>query len=989
MKTTTSLLFVLFLFVNGIFAQETWESFTTANSDIPFDKIYCLEIDNNGKIWVGNDNSGSYNHLAVFDGSSWQGYFTNLWVNDISCSPEGLIWSLHETYLKKLNGAIWDQYSPSIPLSVWSGPMYAGTGGIAWVKSDNSLYKFDGTAWTEYNVVNGLPSANITSLSGIDLELFAGSTDKGMLYFDGTDWTTYNTGNSGIASDNIATVRWKNGVVWMAGDNVLIRLENNIFTSYSSPLITSPEELDIDSYGNVWIASYGTGVVKFNGTDFILYDHNNQPLIDINNQIMSIGIDEEDNVWIGNRNNGLVVCHTGNSQNNFDPNDTIRVFFLGNSFTAANNLPEMVRQLAVNAGIPVFIDSYTPGGQFSLNFIQTPLVFEKFHSQPWDYVVMQDNQGAFVNAVPYIAQNYIDANLQLYDSVIAANPCCKMVWFAGWALEGGVYVGDNTISCIQRILGNVVYLNSFVNEIVAPIGEAWISSLNEQPAIDLYSSDGTHPSPEGSFAAAAVIFSAIFKTDPAGINYNGGITPANAQYLRTTGYEVVTDTGNFVTYNIGVVSPVIELTGTTLSTPQAYDFYQWFLNGVLIPGATSPDYSITQAGIFSLVAMDNDGCIRKSFPLFMDNLPVADFSYFAGDLNVTFYNNSINATGYEWEFDDGNNSTTTNPVHNYLTWGSYTVTLTATNADGSSSISHVIILSENPMPHNCGDTLTDLRDGRKYPTVQIGVQCWMAKNLDVGVMVAGGSIGNPHTNNNVIEKFCYNDNPANCNVYGGLYQFNELMDYVNVEASRGICPDGWHVPSTGNYDTLFSNFNAGTVALDLQTGGSSGFEALAPGFCYFNYQDWVFGSLDQYGVFRTSSPSASGNDYAMVYYYYPSDGTIYTESMYKKTNGYSVRCLRDNGSIGIDHVMSVNDVFSIPFPNPVKDILNIAYDLDQMSDIIITIVNAAGQEVIKARTDNAFGKNYLVIDTRNLASGSYSARLMLNNGRRFDRMFVK
>jgi uncharacterized protein (TIGR02145 family) len=988
MKTRVLLSLVVIFHVSVIFAQETWESFTTSNSAIPFNKIYCLDIDINGRVWVGNDNSGGYNHLAVFDGSGWQGYFTSNWVNDVSCSPEGQVWALHESYLKKLAGSVWEQYSPAVPLSFWSGPMYAGSGSMIWLKSNNSLYMFDGSQWTEYTIANGLPTVNITSLTGIDQELFIGTSDKGLVCFNGTAWSIYNTANSTIPSDYITAVKWKNGVLWMTDDsNNLIRFESGTFVSYNSPFLSSPKELDVDSYGNVWIASYGSGVVKFDGTAFTLYNNGNQPLLDIYNQIMSIGVDQDDNVWIGNRSSGLVVRYSG-TPNNFDPNDTIRIFFLGNSFTAANNLPDMVRQLAITAGLPVFIDSYTPGGQFSLDFIQTPLVFQKFHSQPWDYVVIQDNQGAFVNTVPYIPQNYIDANLQLYDSVIAANPCCKVVWFAGWAIEGGVYPGDNTISCIQRILGNMAYLNSFVDEIVAPIGEAWIRSLNEQPLIDLFSADGMHPSPEGTFAAASVIFSVVFKTDPSGINYNDGISIANALYLRTTGYEVVTDTDNFITYNIGIVSPVLEVNGSTLSTPLTYNEYQWFLNGEIIPGATSPDYEPTEAGYYSLVVLDNNGCIRTSFPMFLADLPLAGFSWFADSLTVTFTNNSVNAASYLWDFGDGNNSSVTNPVHPYLSWGTYTVSLTATNINGSSSVSHEIILSQYPLPFNCGDTLTDTRDGKKYPTVQIGSQCWMAKNLDVGVMIPGGSNETPHTDNGTIEKFCYSNNEANCNIYGGLYQFDEMMNYIGTEASRGICPAGWHVPSTGDYDTLFSNFNVSTVAIDLQTGGTSGFEALAPGFCYFNYQQWVYGSIDQYGVLRTSTPSTSGLQYAMVYYYYPSDGTMYSESGYKKSNGYSVRCVWDGGGSGVNE-SEHNDIFQDPYPNPVQNVLNLAYDLKGRSDIILRITNAAGQEVFHATLNDVNGKNILRIGTNELASGHYIITLMLNDGRCFEKAFVK
>jgi uncharacterized protein (TIGR02145 family) len=51
-------------------------------------------------------------------------------------------------------------------------------------------------------------------------------------------------------------------------------------------------------------------------------------------------------------------------------------------------------------------------------------------------------------------------------------------------------------------------------------------------------------------------------------------------------------------------------------------------------------------------------------------------------------------------------------------------------------------------------------------------------------------------NDGVIERYCYNDDPANCDLFGGLYQWSEAMQYVETSGARGICPEGWHIPTT-------------------------------------------------------------------------------------------------------------------------------------------------------------------------------------------------
>ncbi|MEI6436759.1 MAG: FISUMP domain-containing protein [Bacteroidota bacterium] len=99
----------------------------------------------------------------------------------------------------------------------------------------------------------------------------------------------------------------------------------------------------------------------------------------------------------------------------------------------------------------------------------------------------------------------------------------------------------------------------------------------------------------------------------------------------------------------------------------------------------------------------------------------------------------------------------------------------------------------------CGAyTVTDA-DGNVYNTVQIGNQCWITENLKVGVMIPGTT---NQTNNGVIEKHCYGDNPSNCNIYGGLYQWNEMMQYSNELGAQGICPVGWHIPAYDDWQWL-------------------------------------------------------------------------------------------------------------------------------------------------------------------------------------------
>jgi uncharacterized protein (TIGR02145 family) len=105
----------------------------------------------------------------------------------------------------------------------------------------------------------------------------------------------------------------------------------------------------------------------------------------------------------------------------------------------------------------------------------------------------------------------------------------------------------------------------------------------------------------------------------------------------------------------------------------------------------------------------------------------------------------------------------------------------------------------------CPDAPVLEYEGKSYSTIQILSQCWMKENLNVGVMVNGADT---LKDNGIVEKYCYGDSEANCAVYGGLYQKDELMQYSTDEGSRGICPEGWHIPSKADWSILMGATNS-------------------------------------------------------------------------------------------------------------------------------------------------------------------------------------
>ena len=151
------------------------------------------------------------------------------------------------------------------------------------------------------------------------------------------------------------------------------------------------------------------------------------------------------------------------------------------------------------------------------------------------------------------------------------------------------------------------------------------------------------------------------------------------------------------------------------------------------------------------------------------------------------------------------------------------------------------------------------------------------------------------TNNGVIEKYCYYNDPNNCDTYGGLYQWNEMMQYVTNEGTQGICPSGWHLPALAEFETLISAVNNNGNALKKigQGTGSgagtntSGFSALLAGFCYYN---GYFHNLGNFTLFWSSTEYSATGAYNLLLWY---GGSSITLDYYTREDGYSVRCLKD------------------------------------------------------------------------------------------------
>jgi len=188
----------------------------------------------------------------------------------------------------------------------------------------------------------------------------------------------------------------------------------------------------------------------------------------------------------------------------------------------------------------------------------------------------------------------------------------------------------------------------------------------------------------------------------------------------------------------------------------------------------------------------------------------------------------------------------------------------------------------------------------EYKTIKIGNQVWMLENLNVSCFRNGDLISEVVDkkiwSNADIEKipaWCHYDDDQQYET-----QYGKLYNWYAVNDPRGLAPEGFHIPSNQEFSDLIEYLGGDKIAGKelkhseiwfhiIPATNSSGFSALAGGSKNVNGS---CGMLGHYGIFWTATESDEW-DACFKRLHYDDDG-IYNGS-YRKTNGYSVRCIKD------------------------------------------------------------------------------------------------
>jgi hypothetical protein len=195
---------------------------------------------------------------------------------------------------------------------------------------------------------------------------------------------------------------------------------------------------------------------------------------------------------------------------------TTRILYIGNSFTARNDLPDIVRQMAVSQSITIEHELISAGGA-SLRRHFNAGATDKIRGAAWDFVVLQEQ-----STLPVKNRKRFHENVREYVSA-AADTGAKLALYMTWARKAE----PENLALLTEAYNEI---GKELEAIVVPAGVAWELMLAKHTEPVLHDSDGSHPTLAGSYLAACTFMPTLFGVSPVGIALDG-LTDADQQLL--------------------------------------------------------------------------------------------------------------------------------------------------------------------------------------------------------------------------------------------------------------------------------------------------------------------------------------------------------------------------------------------------------------------------------------------------------------------------
>ena len=210
-----------------------------------------------------------------------------------------------------------------------------------------------------------------------------------------------------------------------------------------------------------------------------------------------------------------------------------RALFVGNSFTARNDLPGLLAQTVESSGKgDLEWELISAGGASLRQHLNKGEALQRLNDAPWDFVALQEQSTLPVKNAARMADNVRD-----FDKIIGKTGA-RTVLYMTWARQNAPESQDAIAEAYSSI-------GEELGSLVVPAGLAWQQSLQEHPGIVLHDKDKSHPSLAGTYLAACVFYVTLFKGDSKTIpDIDIGLDSADVALLKQVALGALRDTAS-------------------------------------------------------------------------------------------------------------------------------------------------------------------------------------------------------------------------------------------------------------------------------------------------------------------------------------------------------------------------------------------------------------------------------------------------------------
>jgi PKD repeat protein len=309
---------------------------------------------------------------------------------------------------------------------------------------------------------------------------------------------------------------------------------------------------------------------------------------------------------------------------NAQQNKKLKVLFLGNSYTYVNNLPQLIKDIALANGDTLIFDSNCPGGQTFQGHFADPLTITKVTSMVWNKVVLQaQSQEPSFDPIQVSAQTLPYA-IKLDSIFKHYNACMETVFYETWGRKNGdasncpFYTPVCTYLGMQnRLRDSYKLFADTTHSVFSPAGEAFRKSILLNPSLELYNVDESHPSLEGSYLTACVFYEVLFHKSVLTNTYNPGVSPSNSSFLQQIAHDVVRD--SLSTWNIGKYNPYAPFSASLIGSLN-YQFTgfsntlsnKWYFGDGTASILSSPAHTYSISQTYTVSHVVNSSCGKDS-----------------------------------------------------------------------------------------------------------------------------------------------------------------------------------------------------------------------------------------------------------------------------------------------------------------------------------------------------------------------------------------